>query len=170
MIQCEKVIFLDFDGVLATDDYEDSLLEGGKVTHDKYGRLFNPSCVEMLNMIIKRTNAGIVVSSDWRNFLSLWDMVRMWDYRNMPGIILGVTPSVSIYRSEEIDKWLRRHSEVKQYVIIDDMDCIQFSEEQRPVLITTNHFSGLDETPADLAIRILAEPGTPIMSPNTPAT
>ena len=150
-----KAIFLDFDGVLATEEYTDSLIAKGKDTQDKYGRLFNPRNIEMLDFIIRQTNAGIVVTSDWRKYLSMWGIVRMWKYRKLPGIIIGITPTVSINRGDEIDKWLCKHLEIRDYVILDDMDYKQFRKEQRPYLVTTNHFSGLDNSSSSMAINIL---------------
>lgn len=155
MEDCGKVIFLDFDGVLATEGYTDSLLVAGKKTKDKFGTLFNPDCTEQLNWIVSQTNAKIVITSSWKNYLSLWGMIRMWRYRKLSGLVIGVTPSVSIYRGDEINKWLCKHRGITNYVIIDDMDYKQFRGEQHSHLVTTNHFFGLDKSSARKAIRIL---------------
>ena len=156
--KCEKVIFLDFDGVLATEDYTDELLTTGQKIKDKFGTLFNPNCVNWLEWIISQTNAQIVITSSWKNYLSQWSIVRMWKCRNMPGEIIGVTSSFSIYRGDEIDNWLSKHPQVINYVIIDDMDYKQFRQEQGAHLVTTNHFSGLDKTSAYDSVRILNKP------------
>ncbi|MCI6080722.1 MAG: HAD domain-containing protein [Prevotella sp.] len=153
---CSSVMFLDFDGVLATEEYADSRIAEGKDTEDKYGKLFNPSNIDMLEWIINHTNAGIVVTSDWRNYLSIWDIVKMWEYRKLSGRIIGVNPSVSIYRGDEIDKWLCQHKGITNYVIIDDMDYKQFREEQHSHLVTTNHFSGINKSTAQEAVRLLS--------------
>ena len=152
---CGKVIFLDFDGVLATEGYTESLLLSGQKTTDKFGTLFNPNCIVFFNWIISQTNAKIVITSSWKNYLSLWDLVRMWRYREMPGMVIGVTPSISIYRSVEIDKWLCKHRGITNYVIIDDMDYKQFRQEHCSHLVTTNHFSGLNKDSAQEAVRLL---------------
>jgi len=153
--KAEKVIFLDFDGVMATEEYTDTLVAKRKDTRDKFGTLFNPNNIEMLELIIRQTHAAIVITSDWRNYLSLWDMIRMWEYRKLPGKIIGLTPSISTHRGDEIDKWLYKHSKIKKYVIIDDMDYRQFRKEQRPYLVTTNHFFGLDKSSSNSAVNIL---------------
>lgn len=152
---CDKVIFLDFDGVLATEEYTDGLLKTGQKTNDKFGTLFNPDCIAQLNRLICLTNAKIVITSSWKNYLSLWDILRMWKYRKMSGQVIGVTPSVSIYRGEEINKWLCQHRGITNYVIIDDMDYRQFRKEQHSHLVTTDHFSGLNKCSAQEAVRIL---------------
>ncbi len=55
----------------------------------------------------------------------------------------------------EIDKWLCKHLEIRDYVILDDMDYKQFREEQRPYLVTTSHFSGLNKETAEKTIELL---------------
>lgn len=97
-----SVVFLDFDGVLApiTDATEDA--------RDGYGVKFNAECAKNLNSLIKATNAKIVITSSWRQYLSLWRLRRMWRQRNMLGEIVGVIPIMSIYRGNEIDEWLKK--------------------------------------------------------------
>lgn len=46
-------------------------------TKGKFGTFFNPDCVAQLNRIISLTNAKIVITSSWKNYLSLWDILRM---------------------------------------------------------------------------------------------
>ena len=151
-----NAIFLDFDGVLATEEYTDFLIGKGLKTKDRYGTLFNPDCVSHLRNVVKGTNAGIVVTSSWKNYLSLWNLLRMWRYRKLPGEIIGVTPSVSIYRGDEINRWLKNHKGISNYVIIDDMDYRQFHHEQHSHLVTTPHLSGLDMDSSNKAIKMLA--------------
>ena len=85
---CGKVIFLDFDGVLATEEYTESLLLSGQKTIDKFGTLFDPNCIDSFNWIISQTNAKIVITSSWKNYLSLLSIIRMWRYRKMLGMVI----------------------------------------------------------------------------------
>ena len=62
----ERYIFLDFDGVLNTMEYQTALQWKGEPRKDEYGSLFDPEAVENLNLIIQNTNAKIVISSSWR--------------------------------------------------------------------------------------------------------
>ena len=52
----DKIIFLDFDGVLCpiNDEIDDG--------EDRFGTSFNQACAEQLNAIITATNAGIVIT------------------------------------------------------------------------------------------------------------
>lgn len=98
-----RVIFLDFDGVLVPDNGT------WEWRRDRYGREFHPECVNNLKEIIDATDAKIVITSSWRGYLSLWQLIRMWNARNMPGEIVGVTKQISIYRGIEIDEWISKH-------------------------------------------------------------
>lgn len=149
------IIFLDFDGVLSTDNYLDLLSETKSKTSDYWGRLFDPECVNSLKRIVDKTEARIVVTSSWRNYLSIWQFILMWKLRNMPGILAGVTPKSSIYRGNEIAKWLNIHRNITNYIIIDDMDYLQFNADQATHLVTTNHYKGLQPDTTEIALSIL---------------
>lgn len=43
-----RIIFLDFDGVLNTEDYQHELIEADKPREDSYGRLFSPVAMDNL--------------------------------------------------------------------------------------------------------------------------
>ena len=60
-----KIIFLDIDGVLNTENYNLVLKRKGKICQDEYGALFDPNAVKQLKRIIDATNADIVVESSW---------------------------------------------------------------------------------------------------------
>lgn len=59
----DKIIFLDFDGVLNTEHYQNYLYHEGKPWQDEHGAFFDPEAVEQLRRIIDITHADIVVES-----------------------------------------------------------------------------------------------------------
>ena len=61
-----KVIFLDFDGVLNTEYYQGFLMYHGKTWQDQYGAFFDPEAILQLKRIIDATNADIVIESSWK--------------------------------------------------------------------------------------------------------
>ena len=61
----KKIIFLDFDGVLNTEHYQNLLQYQGKPWQDEYGAFFDPNAVKQLKRIIDATDADIVVESTW---------------------------------------------------------------------------------------------------------
>lgn len=147
----KKVIFLDFDGVLVTDRYQMQLLDDGVQLHvDEYGARFDPVCVENLRRIIDSTDAEIVVTSTWKMERGLSGIQKMWQARNLPGKVIGVTPDIDpIHRGNEIEAWLDACGEVCHYAIIDDCPFMEFfREEQLPHLFKVDERTGLDEKTA----------------------
>ena len=167
----DKIIFLDFDGVLNTEHYQSVLMNDGKVWQDEYGAFFDPNAVEQLKRIIEATHADIVVESSWK-YLGLDAMQEMWEARNMPGRIIGITSSsvsnnwsltanledidsaVGHCKGVEIASWLTEYAtQGTQYVIIDD-EYVALDSQQNH-LILTNPYEGITHELADKAIAIL---------------
>ena len=143
----KKIIFLDFDGVLVTDRYQEELIVSGGVLRDSHGAVFDPICVENLRRIIDSTDADIVVTSTWKMSLGLDGIIWMWSNRHLPGNILDVTPDVDpIHRGNEITSWLEKWGEECRYAIIDDCPILDFfREEQLQHLFKVDERTGLDE-------------------------
>ncbi len=149
----ERIIFLDFDGVLNTEYYQNQLYHEGKAWQDKHGSYFDPETVEQLKRIIDTTQDDIVVESSWK-YLGLEAMQEMWDEREMPGRVIDITPTVGYNKGMEIASWLSEHTtEGTKYVIIDDEYVIL--DSQQPHFILTNPYDGITEELADRAISIL---------------
>lgn len=151
-----KVVFLDFDGVMDTAYYDYALIRDHKPNTDSYGPIFDPMCVDNLRQIIDKTGAVIVVSSTWKFSMSYKELQEMWRVRDLPGQIIGVTPTfMEKDRGYEIETWLEECEEPCQYVIIDDLDGDNFTEEQLQHLLVVNPYNGLDELITERAIAIL---------------
>jgi hypothetical protein len=149
----DNLIFLDIDGVLNCQDgytskqckYIDLLVNG---VEDRYQTFYEPS-KSLLNGLIEKTNAKIVISSSWRH--SGLDFIKaVWLQEEMSGEIIGLTPTYDIItpngkkgatapRGCEIQQWLldekdysnifwnkdmqdgiMSRSGVRNYIIIDD--------------------------------------------------
>ena len=162
-----KVIFLDIDGVLNTQDWHSR--KTNDTPRDEFGWVFDPVAVENLAHIIKETGASIVISSSWK-FLGLAKLREMWKIRNLPGIVLDITPNtisdelllnanldemkLGVCRGNEIKEWLSKHKgEVSNYVIIDDFD--DLLPEQDDHVVLTDTLIGITEFDAEKAIAIL---------------
>lgn len=167
----DRIIFLDFDGVLNTEHYQNFLYYKGKTQKDEHGALFDPEAVEQLRRIIDATHADIVVESSWK-YLGLEAMQEIWQARNMPGQVIDITPStvsdkwlltanfddldpaMGQWKGKEIASWLSEHTNKDtRYVIIDDEYVILNS--QLPHFILTNSYNGITEDVANRAISIL---------------
>lgn len=104
-----RVIFLDIDGVLAPIH-----------RWDRYGDL-DRACVAVLNEIVVRGEADVVVSSTWRYSRTVAELQAELDAAGFIGRVVDTTPTdrVGAARGEEIAAWLAANA-VDGYVIIDD--------------------------------------------------
>ncbi|HUU87672.1 MAG TPA: HAD domain-containing protein [Candidatus Glassbacteria bacterium] len=168
-----KIIFLDFDGVL---NYR-----------DRFGELV-PSCVKTLSKLLIETGAKVVISSSWR--MGSWFSVSEFKERDATyncideigateffkkamikeGIIfkidsndinlfidriIGLTPyedkcSTICTRHKEIMQWMKKHNYNEKFVIIDDNEVVS-SEE----MFMTNSNIGLTNLDVDRIIKFL---------------
>jgi hypothetical protein len=172
------LVFLDFDGVLNTERHFAELKGKGLPFKDKYGPKFDLIAVENLKKIIDTTEARIVVSSSWR-YMGLGDLQRMWNDRDLPGKIVGITPlhmdddkllETDLSELDEItadmfcssrgneikayfEEVLRVVADTRRYVILDDLKDVL--PEQEDHFIRINPIVGITEKDAERAIEIL---------------
>ena len=169
----KKIIFLDFDGVLNTEHYQNYLMYERTPWQDKHGALFDPEAVQQLKRIVDVTKADIVIESSWK-YLGLKAMQVMWKERDLPGKVIGITdssvsdnwlltanlddidPALGHCKGMEIASWLADNTKNDvRYVIIDDeYVCL---ESQIPYFVLTNPHDRITEEIANSAIAILNE-------------
>jgi len=124
-MEFEKVMFLDIDGPLATNDCFAK-------TEYKFGiniYKWNPKCVNVLNEIIEETGLEIILSSDWRKYFDLKNLDEIFKWNNVIKSPIAVTDqykyklssSGDIDRVYQIDRFLKNNS-IKNWVAVDDMD------------------------------------------------
>jgi hypothetical protein len=152
-----KVIFLDNDGVICLSSNWGSRykkrkkwggmklsMTGREIPLEYRFDNFDKKAIKILNEILEEIGAEIVVSSDWRFHANLEEL---GEYYLSQGIIkkpIGVTdmfkdifPSewsqlrfradLELERSMEIQHWVDNHSEITNWVAIDDLDMsVQF--------------------------------------------
>jgi len=139
-----KVIFLDHDGVICLAQQWGSRFKKKGFNRSRSTPLdhrmdnFDPTAIAVLRRILDKTDAEIVVSSDWRKFGTLEQMQEMYVTRGIKPPI-GVTPflencevpngfiwsrdvDLEQTRSLEILQWLKDHPEVTHWVAVDDLD------------------------------------------------
>lgn len=136
-----KVIFLDFDGVLAP--------YGGRYEAGK----FSKAPVENFNKILKACpEAKIVVSSSWRRH-GLKYVVGMIERNGIDSSrVVGITPEEDPKgRENHIQAYLDAHKDIEQFVVIDDEHLDKFKKRW----VGTNKYIGLTETDSKNAIDLL---------------
>lgn len=139
-----RVVFLDIDGVLAPIR-----------RWDRYGDL-DSACIQVLNEIVTRGGADVVVSSTWRYRKTVGELQEILEAAGFTGCVLDKTPigAPGADRGEEIAAWLAEHA-VCGYVIIDDHVDMG---ELRTHLVLTHPAHGLQPADGPRAIATLMRP------------
>lgn len=131
-----KIIFLDIDGVLNSDEYFDKIknlnIEGiqNKVEVEK---------IKLLKQAIDITGAKVVLTSSWRyrtNAKYLKELLLEYD------IIPDSTPYLNNRRGLEIKEWLEEHSDIENFVILDDEVSSTYDEYLLERLIKISNGNG----------------------------
>lgn len=151
-----KVIFLDIDGVVATNKQFFTNRDKFQKKHPAMGELNVPypwdqRCVEILNEILDETNAVIVLSSDWRLHWNLHDLKGIFTWNGVKKSPIDVTvkdmfsePELEKERVYEIMDYVISTG-IKNYVVIDDMDLGKFMEDKSKFVRTISG-QGLKQT------------------------
>jgi hypothetical protein len=135
------VVFLDIDGVLAPI-----------VERFGYGD-FDRDCVQVLNDIVAKSGAAVVVSSSWRYGKTVAEMQRALEDYGFAGRVIDKTPTYArgYSRGEEIAAWLNEHP-VDGFVILDDHGDMG---ALRGHLVQINAALGLRPSDVELALKKL---------------
>ena len=122
---------------------------------DRYGDL-DPACIQVLNEIVTRGDADVVISSTWRYGRTVAELQEMLQAQGFTGSVVGTTPigAPGADRGQEIAAWLAEHA-VGGYVIIDDHVDMG---ELRPRLVLTHPAHGLQPADAPRAVAVLMQP------------
>lgn len=147
-----KVIFLDNDGVICLSSNWGSRHKKQK----KWGGMklsmsmssipveyrfdnFDRKAIKILNEILEKTGAEIVVSSDWRLHATLEELGEYYLSQGITKKPIGLTElfkdvfprewsqlrfraDLELERSMEIQNWLDNHPEVTHWVAVDDLN------------------------------------------------
>ena len=169
-----KLILLDIDGVLNSQDNADALYEAWEIRRnhnkdfiskedyenfrdgiykDDFGVLFDPRCELWLNSLIQRTGAKIIISSDWRKSGHV-AMENLWKQRGLYGEVIHCTPigAGGMYETREEQIMLMvNHYKPETWVAIDDMDL----DLPKTNFVRTDFYTGLNRITYHKAKNIL---------------
>ena len=132
-----KVIFLDIDGVLNSDEYFDRIrdlnMQGiqSEVDIEK---------IKLLKKAIDETGAKVVLSSSWRYTRNAQYLKQLLLQYN---IFADSTPFLQNKRGLEIKKWLENNPNVEDFVILDDEIFDSYDEELLSKLIKISNGNGI---------------------------
>lgn len=143
-----KVIFLDHDGVICLGSEFGSrfkkqnrsvgqtIADGSIPVIERFDN-FNKKAIKVLNEILEKTGAEIVVSSDWKRWANVEDLGIFYENQGIIKKPIALTPKLSDFdelagamfmykgwyeraRILEIDHWLKNNP-VDAWVAVDDM-------------------------------------------------
>lgn len=137
-----SIIFLDIDGVLVTMNSVSPFV-------------FDPKCVKKLNVILKETDADIVVSSTWRVIEPIERLIKKFKVEGVEGRIISITPVLNgddNSRGNEIAKWIQENNFKGKFIVIDDDSDIEPFEK---VWVQTTWENGLTDSNVEQAIHLL---------------
>ena len=146
-----RVIFLDIDGVLNSNFWNDS--------HQREisdGALIDGEKVKLLSMLVKNTNAKIVLHSGWKYWFDqdlkplcpeAENLVMLFEREEL--FLQDVTPDhateeirrskkFSLVKAGEILAWLAEHKDVESWIVIDDLDLHNAEIEMHQVKTDSN--------------------------------
>src|SRR5689334_7658984 len=100
-----KLIFLDFDGVLNSNDYFDSTffkqetngLSWEEIMLIAHYTHIDPVAVKILNQLVEISGAQVIVSSTWRLKYTVEELNSMLKDRGATFQIVGATPKITEY-------------------------------------------------------------------------
>lgn len=149
-----KVIFLDIDGVLNSNFWND--------THQREisdGTLIDEEKVMLLGQLIRNTSAKVILHSGWKFWFDSEvkplrrEAERLISMLEKEGIkVNGVTPDhttkeirkskkFSLVKASEILAWVSQYDNIEKWIVIDDLDL--HNEEIRKHQILTDASIGL---------------------------
>lgn len=133
-----KVIFLDMDGVLNSDEYFDKIkgLDIKGIEND-----VDMEKVKLLKDAVKATGAKIVLTASARYSKSVQPLIELLKKHKM---LLDLTPYINNKRGVEIKQWLSEHPETEDFVILDDEIFASYDDELMKKLIKISNGNGMN--------------------------
>lgn len=156
-----KVVFLDFDGVLNHVDYMLGQSRDGPkpLSLDWWAAGLDPTRVELVNELLDRTGAKVVVSSSWRVSRDVRWLQAVLEKAGFTGEVIDKTARCyGVARWEEIAGWITAHhalhtrDPIEAFVIFDD----DHDAEIAGHFIRTDATTGLTSADVEVAVQVLA--------------
>jgi len=153
-----KIIFLDIDGVLNSRAFFLARTAGLEEHQDEEAHtreMIDPAAVALLNHLVEKSGAEIVISSSWRIAYSMSEIGHALyanGFRHRLAII-GKTTTSDGERGSQIQEWLESAGEPVTFAILDDSDDMGV---HRPRLVRTDWERGLEQHHVEQALALLA--------------
>lgn len=151
-----KVVFLDFDGVLNSHLYFAKHAAPNRILDIPVRDHIDADAVALVDSLLARTGAHIVVSSTWRLTRDTAELYRLLVAKGLKsGTVVGKTGDLrGAPRGKEIRLWVDTHRPESFVILDDDADMAEMS----PWLVKTSFGDGLQAEHVERAAAILSEP------------
>lgn len=109
-----RVLFLDIDGVLNSHLYWERTKENPDLNvREHYSTLLDSDALALLNGIVEKTGAVIVISSSWRGAHTLGAIQRMFKQRGFQysECIIGATIDSGGYRTPALEEAMKAYED-----------------------------------------------------------
>lgn len=131
-----KVIFLDVDGVLNSDEYFDKIKN---LNINGIQSEIDVEKIKLLNIAINETKVKIVLTSSWRYTRNAQELRKLLSEY---GISTDSTPFIQNERGLEIKQYLYEHPDVEDFVIVDDEIFDSYNDELVKKLVKISNGNG----------------------------
>lgn len=147
----DKIIFLDFDGVMNCSSTKD------RITFPPWGAGFrglDDDKVQLVSKLAEVTGAKVVISSTWRLHFKIDELREMLGKRGFKAEIIDETPHSHSERGEEIQDWIDLNGTPAAFVVLDD---IRTQFVAAGVQCHSNDNDGFTQELFDQGVQILGE-------------
>lgn len=155
----DRVLFLDFDGVLNSDEWVARRRADGEPFTGASGAI-DSEAVFWLQKIVEKANAKVVISSSWRELYSVPELVTILRKHGFRGEVIGKTPRLDslvpgTVRGHEIAAWMDSQLEWPAgFCILDDHADMA---HLMPWLVQTDPLVGLVRQDVARAVAVLGK-------------
>ncbi len=137
-----KVIFLDIDGVLNSDEYINKMKESNVKGIEK---AVDAQKIRLLKRAIDETGAKVVLTSSWRLTKYLPHLKQLLLQNGV--FLTDTTKFLENERGEEIKLWISENKDTEDFVILDDEIFDSYDENliNKLIKISNGNGKGLGE-------------------------
>jgi len=133
-----KVIFLDKDGVLNSDEYFDKI---EKLNVEGIESDVDVEKVKLLKEAVDTTGAKVVLTASARYTKNAQFLIQLLREHQ---ILPDLTPFIDNKRGLEIKQYLSEHPDIEDFVILDDEIFDSYDEELMKKLIKISNGNGIN--------------------------
>lgn len=123
------IIFLDIDGVLNSHKFEIERDLNSTEAYIPYYSDIDPKRIKLLQKIINKfPNIKIVISSSWRDSLSVKEFKKLFSHFGINSKYIIDKTCDNMNKQDSIKKWIEENK-VNKFIILDDENLFPINDE-----------------------------------------